>query len=67
MRLIFQGSTSVSSVEEAKLFYDFLKNHLKSRSVTSTLNGQVVELLEPCCGERRGLNVTQLGTQIPER
>ena len=53
LRLIFQGSVPLESVEQAEQWYAMLKEMLVSQSPKSTLNGQIMKMLEPCCGEKK--------------
>lgn len=52
LRLIFQGSVTVENAEDADIIYDELKTFVKSHGPDSTLNGQVIKMLEPCCKEK---------------
>jgi hypothetical protein len=51
LRLIFQGSVTVENAEDADIIYDELKTFVKSHGPDSTLNGQVMKMLEPCCNK----------------
>ena len=53
LRLIFQGSIPVETIEHAESWYKMLKEMVKSQSLKSTINGQIIKSLESCCGERK--------------
>ena len=53
IRLVFQGSIPIDDIEHARSWYDMLKEMVITQSPTSTLNGQVMMMLEPCCGQNR--------------
>lgn len=70
-RLIFQGSIPIDDVANAEKWYEMLKEMVKSQSPRATLNGQIMKLLEPCCGEIGIKNfagrVYQTGTEHDHR
>jgi hypothetical protein len=53
LRLVFQGSIPFEEPAQAESWYNMLKEMVKTQSPRATLNGQVMKMLEPCCGERR--------------
>lgn len=50
---MFQGSITVFSAADAEIVYDELKIFVKSHGTESTINGQVIKLMEPCCKEKK--------------
>lgn len=52
LRLVFQGSIPFEDPLAAEQYYEMLKDMVKSASEKSTLNGQVLKMLEPCCGDK---------------
>lgn len=52
-RLVFQCSVPVADISDGEMFYDRLKDFLSLRGTGSTLSGQIVQLLEPCCGDKK--------------
>lgn len=51
LRLVFQGSIPFDDHVEAENWYKMLKEMVRHKSDNSTLNGQVMKMLEPCCGK----------------
>lgn len=49
LRLIFQGSIPFENPEYAEIWYAMLKEMVQSQSENSTVNGQIIKMLEPCC------------------
>ena len=52
LRLMFQGSIPFETTEHAEEWYIMLKEMTMSQSLKSTLNGQILKMLEPCCDDR---------------
>jgi len=52
-RLIFQGNIPFQDTYEAISWYKMLKEMCKSQSEKSTLNGNIMIMMEPCCGSSR--------------
>lgn len=52
IRLVFQGSIPVPGAQEGEDLFEQLKNLVKTTDPRSTLNGQIVKMLEPCCGDK---------------
>lgn len=51
-RLVFQGNIEIDSKATGEERYEELKRFLVSMNPQCMINGQLVELLEPCCKER---------------
>ena len=49
LRLVFQGSITLGSAEEAETIYKELKVWIRMWGENQTLNGQIIKMLEPCC------------------
>jgi hypothetical protein len=65
IRLMFQGSIPVPDIQSSEDLYEQLKNLVKTTSPKSTLNGQVIKMLEPCCGDRKVIPYVQNRPLIP--
>jgi hypothetical protein len=61
LRLTFQGSIPFEDATLATIWYNMLKEMVLSQSPKSTLNGQIMKMLEPCCGDK---TKTQLSTGV---
>jgi len=48
-RLVFQGSIPFDDPVNAEIWYTMLREMVKSQSDKSTVNGQIIKMLEPCC------------------
>lgn len=53
MRIIIQASIPIESASEGEAIYAALKTFILNYSVNSTMNGQIVKMLEPCCKEKK--------------
>jgi hypothetical protein len=51
MRLVFQGSIPFEDADHAEMWYRMLKEMVMVQAPGSTLNGQIMKMLEPCCGK----------------
>lgn len=51
-RVIVQLSVPVKSITEGEEFYADLKARIKMRDDESTINGQIMQMLEPCCNKQ---------------
>jgi len=51
MRLVFQGSIPIATKEEGEKIYSDLKVFAKGFSLKTTVTGQLIEMLEPCCNK----------------
>lgn len=56
-RLVFQGSIPIEDREHALQWYNMLKEMMVSQSAKSTLNGQIITMLDPCCSKSVGQNL----------
>lgn len=59
LRLVFRGSIPFEEPIQAEQWYNMLKEMVKTQSENSTLDGQVMKLLEPCCGDKTRQNLIQ--------
>jgi len=53
IRLVFQASVPFDDFLNAQAWYAMLKEMVKTQSPRSSLNGQIMKMLEPCCGQNR--------------
>jgi len=67
IRLVFQGSIPFDTDEHAESWYMMLKEMVASQSPRATLNGQIIKMLEPCCGDKKGVLYGPHGPQIAQR
>jgi len=70
LRLVFQGSIPFEDIQAAEQYYTMLKEMVKTVSENSTLNGQIIKMLEPCCGKKTFQNLfpmVQLHQPPPDR
>lgn len=51
-RLVVQASIPIETVVQGEIEYDNLKVFLLAISPNITLNGQCVQMLEPCCKKK---------------
>ncbi len=65
LRLICQLSVPVPDVATGDKFYEQIKVIVQSQSPKCTLNGQLLLMLEPCCGERKPPYVPNRALQSP--
>jgi len=52
-RIVCQLSIPTKTPEEGKYIYEQLKKIILSYDRRSTMNGQLIEMLEPCCEEKK--------------
>lgn len=52
LRLVFQGSVPVETALEGEELYRQFSEMVRNYDPKSTLNGQIMKMLEPCCGDR---------------
>jgi hypothetical protein len=62
LRLTFQCSIPFDDPLHAEEWYRMLREMVMEQSPLSTLNGQVMKMLEPCCGDRK---FPRLQTGVP--
>ena len=67
LRLVFQGSVPVPDIAIAEVFYNQLKDLLQHTSLSCTLNGQIIKMLEPCCGDPKKPNLSPRVYMVPPR
>lgn len=67
IRLVFQGSIPFGDNEHAREWYAMLREMVKSQDTKSTLNGQLLQVLEPCCGDRKGAQSGPRFSSVPQR
>lgn len=56
LRLLVQCSIPFENPEYAEMWYAMLKEMVKTQSEKSTLNGQIIKMLEPCCKKNVGVS-----------
>jgi hypothetical protein len=54
LRLIVQASIPIDCVADGQNLYHFLKQQFLKWDENSTLNGQIIEMLEHCCNKSKG-------------
>jgi len=52
LRLIMQCSIPIEEIAEGEAFYDTMKEIMQNHSDKSTVNGQIIKMLEPCCNKK---------------
>ena len=53
LKLIFQASVPIECDLEGSAFYGSIKEMLITYDKNSTLSGQIIKMLEPCCKKKQ--------------
>ena len=64
LRLIMQCSIPIEESLEGEVFYKILKDVIQNHSADSTINGQVIKMLEPCCNKKGVQTNAEKNTEV---
>lgn len=66
-RLMFRGVLDAYSRDQAYMWYNQIKSYLVSKAGDAKFSADILEVLDPCCDERKAQNVPQNNPQGTQR